>query len=275
MRQRYLVHDYWRRSQAGETRHTPVFVSALERPDRSPAWLEQKRREEGKWRSLRNYPLTAEDAFADAGEPYFAPELLEAAQQAPPPPSRAQKGDRYLKAWDIGRKDATVCVVLRAPAQEEAQICHVVGYRRLVGQDYPAIQHEIERLHRQYPGPTVVEANSIGLPLIQNLHLPASELIEHVTTQASKQAMLTELEILLQQQTLKIHPDFQQLLAELADYRLPDDSLTQDSVMALGFAVANGEHAHARAAGGRINRKLFYELNDLGLLRRSAHRYAP
>jgi hypothetical protein len=256
-----FVHDYWRRSQAGETRHTPVFVSALERPGRSPAWLEQKRREEGKWPSLRNYPLTAEDAFANASEPYFAPELLAAAQQHAPPPAPARRGDRYLKAWDIGRKDASVCVVLRAPSPQEEQVLTVVGYRPLIGQDFPTIQREIEATHHQYPGPTVVEANSVGMPLIQNLRLPKSELIEHITTQASKQAMLTELELLLQQQTLKIHPGFQQLLAELADYRLPDGSITQDSVMALGFAVT---HAHqARASGGRINGRLFRELNDL------------
>lgn len=147
--------------------------------------------------------------------------------------------------------------------QDEAQVWNVVHYHRLVGQDFPSIQGEIEAMHRQYPGPTVVEANSIGLPLIQNLRLPQSELIEHTTTQASKQTMLTGLEIQLQQQTLKIHPDFQQLLAELADYRLPDSSLTQDSVMALGFAVTNAHHAHAVASGGGINRDLFHELNDL------------
>ena len=32
--------------------------------------------------------------------------------------------------------------------------------------------------------------------------------------------------------------------------------------MALGFAVANAQHAHARAAGGGINRRLFRELNS-------------
>ena len=126
----------------------------------------------------------------------------------------------------------------------------MVGYHRLVGQEFPIIQREIEAMHRRYPGPTVVEANSIGLPLIQNLRLPEGELIEHTTTQASKQQMLTAIELLLQQRTLKIHADFQQLLAELADYRLPDSSITQDSVMALGFAVANADHAHAvRTAG--------------------------
>jgi hypothetical protein len=133
----------------------------------------------------------------------------------------------------------------------------------LVGQNFPTIQGEIEALHRQYPGPTVVEANSIGLPIIQNLHLPESELIEQTTTQASKERMLTELEILLQEQTLKIHPEFQQLLTELADYRLPDSSITQDSVMALGFAVLNRQHAHAIASLGRINSTLLYELNNL------------
>jgi hypothetical protein len=257
-----FVHEYWRRSQAGETRHRPVFLSALERPDRSPAWLEQKRREEGKWRSLRNYPLTAEEAFAHAGEPYFAPELLEDAQRDALPPSPAQEGDRYLKAWDVGRKDASVCVVLRAPTEEEPQVWDVVGYRRLLERDFPAIQREIEAMHGRYPGPTVVEANSIGLPIIQNLRLPASDLIEQITTQASKQAMLTEIEILLQQRTLKIHPDFQELLAELAAYRLPDSTLTQDSVMALGFAILNRQHAHPHASRGRINLALMRELNE-------------
>ena len=245
-----FVHDYYLRSQAGQTRHTPVFVSALERPGRSPAWLEQKRLQEGKWRSRRNYPLTAEEAFAAADEPYFAPELLEAAQQEAMPPSPARRGDRYLKAWDIGRKDASVCVVLRAPSTDEEQVYNVVGYQRLVGEDFPIIQDAIEAMHRRYPGPTVIEVNSIG-PLIQNLRLPQRELIEHTTTQASKQQMLTAIELLLQQRTLKIHPDYKQLLAELADYRLEDRTLTQDSVMALGFAVSNAGHAHALRTAGR------------------------
>jgi hypothetical protein len=198
-----FVHDYYLRSEAGETRHRAVFVSALERPDRSPGWLEQKFREEGKWRVLRNYPLTAEEAFANAAEPYFASELVEAAQREALPPSPARTGDRYLKAWDIGRKDASVCVVLRAPSRDEAQVLHVVGYERLLGEDFPAIQRAIEAMHAQYPGPTVIEANSIGKPLIQNLRLPAGAVIEYTTSQASKQAMLTEIEIHLQRQTLK------------------------------------------------------------------------
>ncbi len=189
-----FVHDYYLRSQAGETRHTTVFVSALERPDRSPAWLEEKHGQEGKWRSLRNYPLTAEEAFAPAGEPYFAPELLEAAQKDALPPAPARQGERYLKAWDIGRKDASVCVVLRAPSpKEEAQLWHVVDYRRLLGQDFPTIQAEIVAMHRQYPGPTVVETNSIGLPVIQNLPLTKSQLksqlIEQTTTRPYPQGL--------------------------------------------------------------------------------------
>jgi hypothetical protein len=141
-------------------------------------------------------------------------------------------------------------------------VWEVVAYLRLLERDFPAIQREIEAMHAQYPGPTVVEANSIGLPLIQNLRLPASDLIEQTTTQASKQAMLTEIELLLQEQRLKIHPDFQQLRAELAAYRLPDSTLTQDSVMALGFAVLNCQHAHPVVSRGRINLALMRELNE-------------
>lgn len=177
------------------------------------------------------------------------------------PPSPAQKGDQYLKAWDIGRKDASVCVVLRAPSRDEGQVLDVVGYERLVGEDYPKIQHAIEAKHAEYPGPTVIETNSAGSLVIQNLRMPSDQVIDQTTTEASKQVMLTEIELRLQQQTLKIHRDFQQLLAELADYRFPDKSITQDSVMALGFAVANAQYAHARMAGGSINRELLYELN--------------
>jgi hypothetical protein len=244
-----FVHEYWQRSQDGKTRHTPVFISALERADRSQAWLEQKRREEGKWRILRNYPLTADEAFAAAGEPYFAAELLEAAQLDASAPSPARWGDRCVKAWDIGRKHPSVCVVLLVPAEDEPQVLHVVAYRRLVDEDYPAIQREIEKMHRQYPGPTIVEANSIGKPVIQNLRLPDGELIEHTTTRVSKQQMLTAIELHLQQHTLKIHPDFDQLLVELGGYREPEGSITQDSVMALGFAVANAGFAYAGSSG--------------------------
>jgi hypothetical protein len=243
-----FVHDYYLRSEAGQTRHAAVFVSALERPDRSTAWLEQKRRQEGKWHTLRNYPLTADEAFAAAGEPYFAAELVEAAQRDAMAPSPARRGDRYVKAWDIGRKDASVCVVLRAPSDEE-RVWNVVGYQRLVGQEFPTIQREIEAMHRRYPGPTIVESNSIGLPLIQNLRMPQRDLIEHKTTEPSKRQMLTAVELLLQRRVLKIHQDFRQLLAELAGYRIPDHAITQDSVMALGFAVANAEYAHTRSGG--------------------------
>lgn len=259
-----FVHDYYLRSEAGETRHTPVFVSALERPDRTPEWLEEKRRQEGKLRSQRNYPQSAEEAFAAASEPYFSNEVVEGAQEHALPPSSARRGDRYVKAWDVGRKDASVCVVLRAPCRDEASIWHVVEYTRLLGQDFPAIQAEIEKMHREYPGPTVIEVNSIGLAILENLHLPADELIPYTTSQVSKQAMLTEIEMLLQERTLKIHPDFGQLLAELRNYRQPDGSITQDSVMALGFAVSSRRLASASGTGGRILVDLMRELNGGG-----------
>ena len=247
-----FVHDYYQRSQAGETRHRPVFMSALERPDRSPDWLEQKRIQEGKWGSLRNYPTSVEEAFAGADEPYFDPELLEAAQRDAVAPSALPSEDRCLKAWDIGRKRPSVCVVLRVAADDDLSVLQVIAYRRLVDQDYPAVQREIEKMHRRYPGPTVVEANSVGKPVIENLRLPEGELIEYTTTRASKQQMLTAIEFHLQQRTLKIHPEFDQLLDELSNYRDPEGSIVQDSVMALGIAVANADFAQAGSSTQRV-----------------------
>jgi hypothetical protein len=101
----------------------------------------------------------------------------------------------------------------------------------------------------------------VGALLSQKVHIPKDQVIEHTTTEASKHAMLTEIELRLQQQTLKVHRDFDQLLTELANYRVPDKPIVQDSVMALGFAVVTADKAHARAAGGGINRELFRELN--------------
>ena len=247
-----FVHAYYQRSQAGETRHTPVFVSALERPDRSPDWLDQKRIQEGKWGSLRNYPTSVEEAFAAANEPYFDAELVAAAQGDAVAPSPVRGDDRSLKAWDIGRKRPSVCVVLQVAVEDDPQLLQVVAYRRLVDEDYPAVQREIEKMHRQYPGPTVVEANSVGKPVIDNLRLPEGELIEHTTTRASKQQMLTAIELHLQRRTLKIHPEFDQLLAELRDYRDPEGSIVQDSVMALGIALANAEFAQAGSSTQNI-----------------------
>ncbi len=53
--------------------------------------------------------------------------------------------------------------------------------------------------------------------------------------------MLTELEILLQQQTLKIHRKFQQLLAELADHRLPIPGLLAEASVENGLRCCSAE----------------------------------
>jgi hypothetical protein len=76
--------------------------------------------------------------------------------------------------------------------------------------------------------------------------------------------MLTEIEMLLQERTLKIHRDFGQLLIELRNYREADGSITQDSVMALGFAVSSRRLASASDTRGRINVELMRELNGGG-----------
>jgi hypothetical protein len=132
---------------------------------------------------------------------------------------------------------------------DDLQVLHVVDYDRLVDKDFPTLQRAIRAMHSRYPGPTVIEANSIGKPVIENLGLPEGEVLEYMTTKATKAQMLTAIELHLQQRTLTIDGDFDQLLSELAGYREPDGSITQDSVFALGLAVVNAEHAHARGSG--------------------------
>ena len=63
---------------------------------------------------------------------------------------------------------------------------------------------------------------------------------------------------------MKIHRDFGQLLIELRNYREADGSITQDSVMALGFAVSSRRLASASDTRGRINVELMRELNGGG-----------
>jgi len=68
--------------------------------------------------------------------------------------------------------------------------------------------------------------------------------------------VLTERELLFQQQILNIHARVGQLPPQLFNYSVLDSSIRQDSVMALGFAVTHRHRAHNTPSGGRINRSL-------------------
>ena len=169
-----FVHGYYVRSEAGETRHTPVFVSALERPDRSLAWLEQKRREEGKVRSMRNYPLSVEEAFADASEPYFAPSLSR--------PPNAMRCHRRLRAGTTATSKPGTSVA-RMPASALFCVRHPGKRYRLARRRLQASRRSrtsrrssarSKAKHADYPGPTIIEATRSACRRSRTLNLAAT-----------------------------------------------------------------------------------------------------
>jgi hypothetical protein len=62
---------YYRRREAGEGTHVPLFVSSLAGADRDQAWLEGQQRSMHPDAFNREFPTTAEQALEAAGERYF------------------------------------------------------------------------------------------------------------------------------------------------------------------------------------------------------------
>jgi hypothetical protein len=251
---------YWRRSQAGDTRHQPCFIGVLERPDRTQAWLSAQRRSMDDEQFRQEYPQTWEDALSGGGVYVFKSAECELAAEYARGifPSRAtfearwpfERGSRkYIKAWDIGRhQDAAVGIVLEVTTG----VHQVVGYERLRGQSYATIQQHIERMHAAWPGLTVIEDNAMGAAVRENLDIPEEQLRGFQTTKPSKARIIAQLKLALQNQTLKWNPrDCPQLDAEMRGYQLPDDNVVQDSVIALAIAEEYAPEAHI-SSGGRI-----------------------
>jgi hypothetical protein len=89
----------------------------------------------------------------------------------------------------------------------------------------------------RFDGPGI-QANSMGLAVIQNLKM-AEHLVGGFTTSAqSKPRIIAGLAAMIEAQELKYNPEeVPQLHRELLAYALPDEYLVQDSVMSLSIAV--------------------------------------
>ena len=252
---------YWRRCLAGEGLHHPLFIPATARPDRDGAWLEQKRRTMLPEAFSTEYALSWEEALAGPGGHLFtAKEVENAMTDAYPLVQSALPGRKYLIAWDIGsRQDYSVGIALDV----SEQIFDVACYHRLQG-DYPQIQRAIEDLHTAFARSsfTVIENNSVGAAVADNLTIPAHQLRRFTTSSASKERIIEALRLRLQHQMLRFQPSLTQLASELRDYQLPDTNCVQDSVMALAIALDHATEAQAFEPRGRINQRLFEELNE-------------
>jgi hypothetical protein len=252
---------YWRHCLAGEGLHHPVFIPATARPDRDAAWLEQKRRTMLSDAFSTEYALTWEAAIAGSGGYVFtAAEIDVAMTDAHPLVQSALPGRKYVIAWDIGsRQDHSVGIVLDVTEE----VFDVACYLRLQG-DYPQIQSAIQGLHTTFARSsfTVIETNSMGAAVADNLNIPEHQLRRFTTSPASKERIIEAVRLKLQLQLLRFQPSLTQLASELRHYQLPDTNCVQDSVMALAIALDHAAEAQAFEARGRIDKRLFHELNE-------------
>jgi hypothetical protein len=263
--------EYWRRCLDGQGLHYPLFIPATARPGRDAEWLARKRKEMLANQFRTEYALTWQDAiagvqgFAFAGEdidqcsryPRYGPNsrtewpLGEPQLEFPhKDPGEPRRRCRYLIACDIGVKDATVIVVLDVTSTVQ----HVAHYERHLGLSYPAIGQRIADVGRlYYPAPIVIESNSMGAAVISHLEV-ANRVIPFATTQTSKARAIEALASALQHYHLQYDARaLPQLDTELRGYQIPDENVTQDSVMALALAIDSAPEAYsAKNQPGRI-----------------------
>ena len=241
----------WRLTLSGDTEFRGVFIDALKRPDRDEAWLARKRAELSETHFRQEYPLCWEDALFGGGDFQFPREDLDRCCDGGGPEA-PEAGHRYSIGWDIGRhRDAAVGIVLDAtrPPYE------VVHYERHRGKPYPFLQARIENQWREYGGPRcrlLVEKNGPGEAVLENLNLPERVVEESgfSTTKPSKAKIIENLTVLFQNRGLLYSARaWPQLDSELRGYTVPDDNVTQDSVMALAIAASE---SYAATGRGRI-----------------------
>lgn len=239
---------FWKDTLAGDTEFVGIFVPALERDDRDAAWLANKRKGMTEEAFRHEYPQTWEDALFAGGRFTFRTVDVDAAGTGVGP-SKAATGHRYVKAWDIGRHhDAAVGIVLDATVSP----VQVVHYTRLRGIPYPALQRRIEAIHAKYPGVTVIEKNSAGEAVAENLIMRPSQLILFWTGPQSKPKIIEGLNIELENRRIRWdRSTWYQLDVEVRGYQVPDDEIVQDSVIALAIGV---EHLGAVYTAGRVGR---------------------
>jgi len=243
--------DFWRAAVAGESEFAPCFCNALMRPDRSPEWLESKRRSTDARTFACEYPMTPEDALAGAGEYLFEPEKIDLASFEALgcyPTQRAYESDRrsyhrasprrrYVGGIDIGTVDATVITILDA-TREPYQ---VVGWYYLCPATIGSIQNLVRQAHLDWPDcHFLLEDNGPGGAVRANVRVPESHCQGFTTTLANKQRMIGELEVHVHNEWIMWSAkDCPQLDAEMRSYRGPSDDKTyaQDCVMSLGLAL--------------------------------------
>jgi hypothetical protein len=114
----------------------------------------------------------------------------------------------------------------------------------------------IENVARLWPGITAVEANSMGSAVIANV---GCEVIPFTTTAASKGRILAAVHRQLSLQCLTWNPSLvPQLDAEIRGYKLKDENIRQDTVLALAIALEHAAQAYRPGGDGRIGKVIYW-----------------
>lgn len=214
-----MFYRIWAGLEGGEWSRHSIHWSDCPRFD--AAWEQKTRQAMTRQSFAQEYDLD----FLTSGEAVFDPDdLLRCKDGYEPSPEGC---DQFVTGWDIGRRrDHTVGVTLG----QRDEVWHLVSYERCMD-PYPVVGAMIEGRKRTY-GPTWVESNGVGDPLIEFL----DEDVERFTTTAkSKVQAIQALQLLIQQGRFK--HDNEQLDRELQLYQWSDGGLVTDSVLASAIAA--------------------------------------
>lgn len=226
-----LFAELWHAAQREGANWSPHFLPWNVHPvwRETPGWEDARRDELGDEAFAQEHGVD----FLRSGANVFDPDEIERMwrlQSFPEP----QPNHRYVKGWDIARKqDAFVGFVFDI-STSPFQIAHFERHLRL---SYPDQAARIETIHAAYPGETWVESNGVGDPLIQFLSIIVKEF---TTTALTKRNAIDALKLLMQRDEL-ISPRIPEWARELGIYTRQDQNIMQDTVIAAAIvALAAG-----------------------------------
>lgn len=230
-----LFYQLWSGQKGGEWSKHRIHYSAC--PLFDEAWYESNRPRY----SAEQFASEFECDFVTSGGAAFNPDdVLRMREgwlglQGPTP------GRTAITGWDIGRRhDATVGITLDTTTLPY----QVVAYERLLKVPYAVSMAKIDARAATYGGKTIVEANSIGDPVIEGL---TARVTPFITSARSKADILTRLVRAVEQGEIKCGID--QVLGELRGYQWDDGNIAfTDCVMALAIALSGATTAYVEAS---------------------------
>jgi hypothetical protein len=215
-------------------------------------------------------------AFLEPLDAFFVPvqNVQACFSRALPDAAEPLPNHRYVVAWDpSSAADPTVVVVLDVTKRPWVGV-NFKYFARPLGETKLLL--EIYALHALYNGYgmqtrrgearpraiTVFDETSMGGAMLrQQLARLAPKRGINLAGPSTKRVLLTNLRAALNAKVLRLPSGWLQLMRELLNYKLPDDKLRQDSVMALLCAVEvaargfSGEMTSQFRPAGRISRR--------------------